>query len=60
MYYNKQQKEKDDALVKLHKDFALVLQMLLHIALQTLKEPDDTVFANTLLSKCQSSTSDLC
>ena len=32
-YYSREQKEKDDALVKLHKDFALVLQVLLHTAL---------------------------
>ena len=29
-YYSKEQKEKDDALVELHKDFAPVLQVLLH------------------------------
>ena len=34
--------------------------MLLHTALQTLREHDDTVSADTLLSKCQSSTFDLC
>ena len=60
MYYNKEQKEKDDALVKLHKEFAPVLQVLLHTALQTLQEPDDTVSADTRLSECESSTSDLC
>ena len=35
-YYSKEQREKNDALVKLHKDFALVLQVFLHTALQTL------------------------
>ena len=29
-YYSREQKEKDDALVKLHKDFAPVLHVLLH------------------------------
>ena len=32
-YYSGEQKSKDDALVKLHKDFAPVLQVLLHTAL---------------------------
>lgn len=36
MYYSKEQKEKDEALVRLHKDFALVPQVLLHIAILTL------------------------
>ena len=51
-YYSKEQKEKDDALVKLHKDFAPVLQVLLHTALQTLREPGNTVSSDTLLSEC--------
>ena len=33
MYYSKQQKEKDETPVKLHTDFAPVLQVLLHTAL---------------------------
>ena len=37
-----------------------MLQVLLHTALQTLQEPDGTVSADTLLSKCQTSTADLC
>ena len=60
MYYLKEQKEKDDILVKLHKDFAPVLQMLLHTAIQTLRSPNDTIYAETLLSKCQSSTVEPC
>ena len=60
MYYSKEQKEKDDTLVKLHKDFAPVLQVPLHTAIQTLWSPDATVSAETLLSECQSSTTDLC
>ena len=32
-YYSKEQKEKDDALLKLHKDFAPALQVLVHTAL---------------------------
>ena len=35
-YYSVEQKSKDDALVKLHKEFAPVLQVLLHTSLQTL------------------------
>ena len=46
-YYSKEQKEKGNALVKPRKDFAPVLQVLLHTALQTLREPDGTV---TLMS----------
>ena len=34
-YYSGEQKSKDDALVKLHKEFAPVLQVLLHTSLQT-------------------------
>ena len=60
MYYNKEQKEKDDAVVKLHKDFALVLQVSLRTALKTLRESDDTVSVDTLLSECRRFTSDLC
>ena len=59
-YYSVEQKSKDDALVKLHKDFAPVLQVLLHTSLQTLREPDDTVSAETLLSDVQNSAFDLC
>ena len=59
-YYSVEQKSKDDALVKLHKDFAPVLQVLLHTSLQTLQEPDDTVSAETLLSDVQNSAFDLC
>ena len=59
-YYSKEQKEKDDALVKLHKDFAPMLQVLLHTTLQTLREPEGTVFVDTLLSECQRSTFDPC
>jgi len=59
-YYSGEQKSKDDALVKLHKEFAPVLQVLLHTSLQTLREPDDTVSAETLLSEVQNSAFDLC
>ena len=37
-----------------------MLQVLLHTTLQTLREPDGTVSADTLLSECQSSTFDPC
>ena len=60
MYYSKEQKEKDEALAKLHKDFALVLQVLLHAAVQTLWSPDDAAYAGTLLSECERCTADLC
>ena len=59
-YYSVEQKSKDDALVKLHKEFAPVLQVLLHTSLQTLREPDDTHSAETLLSGVQNSAFDLC
>ncbi len=59
-YYSVEQKSKDDALVKLHKEFAPVLQVLLHTSLQTLREPDDTHSAETLLSEVQNSAFDLC
>ena len=48
MYYSKEQKEKDKTLVKLRKDFALVLQVLLHTAIQTLRSPYDIVPVQTL------------
>ena len=59
-YYSVEQKSKDDALVKLHKEFAPVLQVLLHTSLQTLREFDDTHSAETLLSEVQNSAFDLC
>ena len=59
-YYSSEQKSKGDALVKLHKDSALVLQVLLHTALQTLQEPNDKHSAETVLSKVQNSAFDLC
>ena len=37
-----------------------MLQVLLHTSIQTLREPDDKVSANTLLSEVQSSAFDLC
>ena len=49
MYYSKEQKEKDETLAKLHKDFAPVLQELLHTAIQTLRKLDGTISADTLL-----------
>ena len=51
MYYSKEQKEKDETLVKLHKDFAPVLQVLLHTAIQILRSPNGTVPAKALLSE---------
>ena len=60
MCYLKEQKEKDKNSVKLHKGFALILQVLLHTDILTRRSPDGTVSAETLLSECQSSTSDLC
>ena len=51
MYYSKEQKEKC-TLAKLHKDFALVFEVLLHTAIGTLQTPEDTVSAETLLSQC--------
>jgi hypothetical protein len=59
-YYSGEQKSKDDALVELHKEFAPVLQVLLHTSLRTLREPDDKVSAETLLSEVQNSAFDLC
>ena len=53
MYYSKEQKEKDETLIKLHKDFAPLLKVLLRTTLQTLPKLDDTVSADTLLSECQ-------
>ena len=37
-----------------------MLEVLLHTALRTLREPDDNVSDDTLLSECESSTADLC
>ena len=59
-YYSGEQKSKDDALVKLHKEFDPVLQVLLHTSLQTLQEPEDNVSAETLLSEVQNSAFDSC
>ena len=62
MYHSKEQKEKDKTLAQLHTDFAPVLQVLLHTAIDSLRttEDDDVQSPEQLLSECQSSTRDLC
>ena len=62
MYYSKEQKEKDKTLAQLHTDFAPVLQVLLHTAIDSLRtiEDDDVQSPEQLLSELQSSTQDLC
>ena len=59
-HLSQEQKEKGNALVKVHRGFALVLQVLLHTALRTLREPDGNVSADTLHSECQNPAFDLC
>ena len=62
MYYAKEQKEKDKTPAQLHTDFAPVLQVLLPIAIDSLRttEDDDVQSSEQLLSECQRSTRDLC
>ena len=59
-YYSREQREEDDALIKMHKEFAPVLQVLLYTSIQTLREPDDNVSAVTPLSEVENSAFDLC
>ena len=54
MCYSKEQKEKDETLARLHSDFAPVLQILLHNAIDSLRttEDDDVQSSAQLLSEC--------
>ena len=58
MYYSKEQKEKDNTLAQFHTDFAPVLHILLHTAIDSLctTDNDDVQSPEQLLSECQSST----
>ena len=60
MYYNREQKEKDKALVQMHTDFSPVLQVLFHTALDCFRTPTDGLTAEQLLEECQQSSEDLC
>ena len=44
----------------MHNDFAPMLQMLFHAALDAFPPPDAEVFAEQLLEECQQYTEDLC
>ena len=59
-YYSKQQLEKDKELMKMHTDFAHVLQVLFPAALNAFCSPDGVnVPAKSLLEDCQQSIEDL-
>ena len=62
MYYLKEQKEKHKTLAQLHANFAPVLPVLLHIAIDFLctAEDDDVESSAQLLLECQNSIRDLC
>ena len=60
MYYNREQKEQDKALVQLHTDLALVLQVLLHASLDTFRTPNFEISPKQLREECQWSTKYLC
>ena len=53
MYYNREQKEKDKALVQMQTDFALVLPVLFCIALDCFRTPTDGLTTEQLLEECQ-------
>ena len=58
--YSKQQLEKDKELMQMHTDFAPVLQVLFHAALDAFRSPDGAnVSAKSLLEDCQQSIEDL-
>ena len=60
LYYSKQQLEKDKELMQMHTDFAPVLQVLFHTALDAFRTPDGVnVTAESLLEDCQRSIEDL-
>ena len=60
LYYSKQQLEKDKELMQMHTDFAPVLQVLFHAALNAFRSPDGVnVSAESLLEECQQSIEDL-
>ena len=54
MYYSKEQKENGMTLAQLRTDFALVLQVLLHTTIDSLRttEDDDVQSPEQLLSEC--------
>ena len=52
MYYNREQKEKEKALVQMHTDFSLVLQVLFHTALDCFRTHTDGFTAEQLLQEC--------
>ena len=51
-YYNREQKEKGKALVQMHTDFAPVLQVLFHTALDCFRTPNDGLTIEQLLQEC--------
>ena len=60
LYYSKPQLEKDKELMQMHTDFAPVLQVLFHAALDAFRSPDGVnVSAESLLEECQQSIEDL-
>ena len=59
-YHSKQQLENDKELMQMHTDFAPVLQVLFHAALDAFRSPDGAnVPAKGLLEDCQQSIEDL-
>jgi len=60
LYYSKPQLEKDKELMQMHTDFAPVLQVLFHAALDAFRSPNGVnVSAESLLKDCQQSIEDL-
>ena len=54
LYYKREQLEKDKELVQMHTDFALVLQVLFHAALDAFRSPNAAgLSAEKLLEECQ-------
>ena len=59
-YYNREQKEKGKALVQMHTDLALVLQVLFHIALDCFRTSPGGLTTEQSLEECQQSSEVLC
>ena len=54
IYYNREQKDKDKALVQMHTDFALELQVLFHTAPDCFRTPTDGSTTEQLLESASS------
>ena len=59
-YHDREQKVKRKALVQMHTDFAPILEVLFHTAVEASRTRDTNLFAAQLLKECHQSIEDLC